>query len=73
MRTSRFTEEDRRDSSGACRGREDRRAGLTARDLGKTFYMWRRKYGGLKVDEPKRRAWLVRPAVLPNSGPVEIV
>ncbi len=55
MRTSRFTEEQivgilQEHTAGAKTGELVRRHGISR----ETFYKWRRKYGGLKVDEAKR-------------------
>ncbi len=55
MRTSRFTEEQivgilQEHAVGAKTGELVRRHGISR----ETFYKWRRKYGGMKVDEAKR-------------------
>lgn len=55
MRTSRFTEEQivgilQEGAAGAKTSELIRRHGISR----ETFYKWRRKYGGLKVDEAKR-------------------
>lgn len=55
MRTSRFTEEQivgilQEHAAGAKTSELIRRHGISR----ETFYKWRRKYGGLKVDEAKR-------------------
>src|SRR6266571_4234052 len=55
MRNSRFTEEQivgilQEHAAGAKTGELVRRHGISR----ETFYKWRRKYGGLKVDEAKR-------------------
>ena len=55
MRTSRFTEEQivgilQEHAAGAKTVELVRRHGISR----ETFYKWRRKYGGLKVDEAKR-------------------
>jgi putative transposase len=55
MRKSRFTDEQivailQESAVGAKTGELIRRHGISR----ETFYKWRRKYGGLKVDEAKR-------------------
>ena len=55
MRTSRFTEEQivgilQESAAGAKTSELIRRHGISR----ETFYKWRRKYGGMKVDEAKR-------------------
>lgn len=55
MRTSRFTEEQivgilQEHAAGAKTSELIRRHGISR----ETFYKWRRKYGGLKIDEAKR-------------------
>jgi putative transposase len=55
MRTSRFTEEQivgilQEHAAGAKTSELVRRHGISR----ETFYKWRRKYGGLKIDEAKR-------------------
>lgn len=55
MRKSRFTDEQivaivQAGVAGAKTGELMRRHGISR----ETFYKWRRKYGGLKVDEAKR-------------------
>jgi len=55
MRKSRFTEEQivailQEQAAGAKTGEVVRRHGISR----ETFYAWRRKYGGLKVDEARR-------------------
>lgn len=55
MRTSRFTEEQivgilQEHAAGSPTAELIRRHGISR----ETFYKWRRKYGGLKVDEAKR-------------------
>lgn len=55
MRKSRFTDEQiitilQESAAGAKTAEPIRRHGISR----ETFYNWRRKYGGLKIDEAKR-------------------